>query len=137
MVTLQSEPIQIYKPIREVFEYCININSFKSVFNRITKDWTNTEDTLQFRLAIILMDQISFEFKLEHNNQNRIKLESYGTSFADCSILVNFSEHSEFTDIQFIFETPESTFQDPNCPTKPAIVRMLQIFSENLKSQFV
>ena len=137
MVTLQSESIQIYKPISEVFEYCININNFKSVFNRITKDWTNSEDTLQFRLSIILMDQISFEFKLEHNNQNQIKLESYGTSFADCSILVKFSEHPEFTDIQFVFETPESTFQDPNCPTKLAIVRMLQIFSENLKSQFV
>lgn len=136
MITLQSTSVEIKQPIGEVFEYIQNIDNLKIVFNRISKDWQNTSNTLKFRLGVPFLSKFSFEFKVDQVEPYKIYLKSYGESYANCSIIIKLVPDREQTLGQFLFETPEETFQDTNCPTKPLIIHMLQIFCNNLASEF-
>ena len=136
MVVLQSQQLTSNTPVNVIFEYIQDLNNLKTAFNKVAKDWSNTNNTIFFRFAFIFFSQFCFEFEVEEITPHKMVLNSFGQSYAPCKLIINLTPQDSQTQIQFLFETVDQTFQDPNCHVKKVISQLLEIFCTNLHSQF-
>ena len=60
MVVLQSQQLTSNTPVNVIFEYIQDLNNLKTAFNKVAKDWSNTNNTIFFRFAFIFFSQFCF-----------------------------------------------------------------------------